>query len=82
MVIHLGGNDLGLLSGKALVMQVLEDLQVIHRHWESIRVIWSTIVPRYDAWDPKALNKAQCNANREIGRELQWGLRLYLPHPT
>lgn len=29
LLIHLGGNNLGLIKGKAQVLQVIEDLQVI-----------------------------------------------------
>lgn len=84
LVIHLGGNDLGLVSGRALVLQVLADLQVIRQRWPGTRIIWSAIVPRFEwrhAWDPRAMHKARRNANREIGRALQRGLGLYLPHP-
>lgn len=44
--IHLGDNDLGLVQVWALVMQVVEDLQVIKARWPGIWVIWSTIVLR------------------------------------
>lgn len=82
-----GGNDLGLLQDKALVRvrvrQVLEDLGVIREHWPDVWVIWSTIIPRKlwrNAMDPRTMNKAYKNANREIVRVLHGGLGQFLPH--
>lgn len=46
LLIHLGGNDFGLLKGKALVLQAREDLGVIMDCWPSTAIIWSAIMPR------------------------------------
>lgn len=75
--IHLGGNDLGLIRGKALVMQVIEDLKVFRAQWLGIWVIWSAIPPRmswHNAIDPQVMNKAWKNANYKIRRVLRGGL--------
>lgn len=84
LLVHLGGNDLGLVQGRALVLQVVEDLQVIKAKWPGTWVIWSAIVPRLswrNALEPRVMNKARKNANREIKRALLGGLGQYLPHP-
>lgn len=38
LVIHLGGNDLGLVKGKELVLKVIEDLQVIRDRWPRVLI--------------------------------------------
>lgn len=68
VLIHLGGNNLGLISGKALINQVIEDLRVLKAQWPGVRVIWSAIIPRMSwqyAIDPRALNKARKNALKD-----------------
>lgn len=84
VMIQLGGNDLGLIRGKALVMQVIEDLKVIKARWPGVWVIWSAIIPRMswqNAIDPRVMNKARKNSNCEIGRVLRGSLGQFLPHP-
>ena len=39
LVIHLGGNDLGLLKGKALIEQAKEDLQYIWKCWPETWIV-------------------------------------------
>lgn len=39
LVIHLRGNDLGMLKGKALVIQVREDLAGIRMQWPGVIVL-------------------------------------------
>ncbi|KAL8202986.1 UNVERIFIED_CONTAM: hypothetical protein K2H54_034715 [Gekko kuhli] len=46
LMVHLGGNDLGLIKGKALVLQAGEDLRYIRSCWPGTVVVWSAIVPR------------------------------------
>lgn len=37
LVVHLGGNDLGPLKGKAVVIKVREDLSILKWHWQGFR---------------------------------------------
>lgn len=46
LLVHLGGNDLGLLKGKALVIQVKEDLSAICQQWLGLTIVWSAMIPR------------------------------------
>ncbi|XP_008107335.1 uncharacterized protein LOC103278635 [Anolis carolinensis] len=45
LVIHLGGNDLGLLQGRALFFQAREDFKQIWGAWPHTHIIWSAIIP-------------------------------------
>lgn len=84
LMIHLGGNDLGLVKGKALVLQVTDDLHLISQRWPGVVIVWSAMIPRR-AWGGAsnvcAMDRARRGANREIRRVLQEGLGLYVPHP-
>ncbi|XP_054825929.1 uncharacterized protein LOC129323422 [Eublepharis macularius] len=51
VVIHLGGNDLGLVQGKALSMQVAEDLEYISSRWPSVLIVWSEMLQRRVWWE-------------------------------
>ncbi|XP_060108061.1 keratin, type II cytoskeletal 7-like [Heteronotia binoei] len=82
LVIHLGGNDLGLLKGKALSLQAMEDLR---SRWPEVLILWSAILPRRvwrAAWDPVGIDRARRKANRAIKKALCGGLGIYLPHPA
>lgn len=46
LVIHLDGNDLGVVKGKALVLQVIENLRAIKIWWPEALVIWSKMILR------------------------------------
>lgn len=69
LVVHLGGNDLGLVKGKAFVLQVKGDLEHIWMVWLGVQVLWSAMIP-CKSWRwalyPGAMEKAHKNANWEI----------------
>lgn len=46
IVVHLGGNDLGLVKGKALIIQAKEDFAEIQRQWPGVLIVWLAMVPR------------------------------------
>ncbi|XP_061489540.1 uncharacterized protein LOC133387851 isoform X2 [Rhineura floridana] len=73
LVIHLGGNDLGLLKGKALIEQACGDLRAIARRWPGVHLVWSDILPRRK-WnctgDPRGMDRARKKVNRQIQRAL------------
>lgn len=81
--VHLGGNDLGLLKGKALVLQARKDFQVICRRWPSMIIIWSAMVPS-KAWrntiSPGVVEKVKKKVNRKFQVFLEYSLGHYLPH--
>lgn len=84
LVIHLGGNDLGMLKRKALVIQARLDLQKIREAWPDVRILWSAIVPRRvwrDVTDPGAMDRALKKVNREIRKSLREGVDGFIPHP-
>lgn len=47
LLTHLGDNDVGLLTGKALIVQVQEDLMEIKQCWPGVVILWSAIIPRW-----------------------------------
>ncbi|XP_061463786.1 uncharacterized protein LOC133389964 [Rhineura floridana] len=74
LVIHLGGNDLGLLKGKALIEQACGDLRAIARRWPGVHLVWSDILPRRRwncAGDPRGMDRARKKVNRQIQRALR-----------
>ncbi|XP_054830943.1 uncharacterized protein LOC129326671 [Eublepharis macularius] len=84
LVIHLGGNDLGLLHGRALSLQAKWDLREILRRWPDVLIMWSAMLPRRvwrEARDRRAIERARMKANRAIQKALGDGLGVYLPHP-
>lgn len=50
LVLHLGGNDLGFMNGKVLVIQAHDDIRAIQRHWPGVLVLWSAIIPWLVWW--------------------------------
>ncbi|XP_054840374.1 uncharacterized protein LOC129333070 [Eublepharis macularius] len=85
LVIHLGGNDLGLVKGKALSLQAEADLWWIKERWPDTLIIWSAILPRRvwrEALDPVGIERARHRANRALEKALGRGLGIYLPHPA
>ncbi|XP_054839438.1 uncharacterized protein LOC129332380 isoform X2 [Eublepharis macularius] len=84
LVLHVGGNDLGLLKGRALSLQVIADLRVIKSHWPDVYIFWSEMLPRRkwrEYLDPRGMARARRRANRAIQKALVTGLGIYLPHP-
>ena len=43
LLLHLGGNDLGLLTGKALIMQARFDFERIWEVWPWPWIVWSNM---------------------------------------
>ncbi|XP_054850226.1 uncharacterized protein LOC129339666 [Eublepharis macularius] len=84
LVLHLGGNDLGLVQGKALSLQATVDLREISRRWPGVLIFWSEMLQRRvwrEASDPRAIEGARRKANRAMKKPLGEGLGIYLPHP-
>ncbi|XP_062972038.1 uncharacterized protein LOC134392018 isoform X2 [Elgaria multicarinata webbii] len=84
LIIHLGGNDLGLLKGKALILQAIADFKIIRQRWPRVRIVWSCILPRF-IWrsgDIKPMERARRRVNSEIFRELSRHGDLSITHPT
>ncbi|XP_015268388.1 PREDICTED: dual specificity protein phosphatase 12 isoform X1 [Gekko japonicus] len=84
LLIHLGGNDLGLVKGIALALQAKADLELIRSRWPGVQIVWSAMLPRH-VWqgvgDPRCLDRARRKVNRELRNALVGGLGQYLPHP-
>ncbi|XP_062833270.1 uncharacterized protein LOC134297995 [Anolis carolinensis] len=84
IVMHLGGNDLGLLKGRALFLQVLNDMHKIQEVWPHTGLAWSAIIPRprWPYGDGKKLDKARKRVNRALRKVLENGMGYYIPHDT
>ncbi|XP_054836942.1 uncharacterized protein LOC129330780 isoform X2 [Eublepharis macularius] len=84
LVIHLGGNDLGWVKGKALTLQAQADLKFIGQRWPGVLIMWSAILPRRvwrEALDHEGVERARRKANKAMFKALGAGLGVYLPHP-
>ena len=85
LVLHLGGNDMGLLTGKALIMQARHDFEIIWRTWPETWIVWSNMLPRRlwrEGWNPKGLNRAVWKVNREIRLALAGHRGCVISHPA
>lgn len=71
LVLHIGGNNLGFMKGKSLILQALADFKVICEKWQGFHLVWSAIFPHWVwqrvAWSPIAIERAGRKANWEIG---------------
>ncbi|XP_067323427.1 uncharacterized protein [Anolis sagrei] len=84
LIVHLGGNDLGLLKGKALSEQALADFRTIREAWPHTRLVWSTIIPRHK-WPGggtvKQMDEARRRVNRSMLKAFSEGLGYFIRHP-
>ncbi|XP_054846595.1 uncharacterized protein LOC129337113 [Eublepharis macularius] len=84
LVVHLGGNDLGLMKGVALSWQARDDFLEIRRRWPGVLIFWSAMLPRRvwrEALDHRAIERARRMTNRALFKIMTGGLGIYLPHP-
>ncbi|XP_042321488.1 uncharacterized protein LOC121929711 isoform X2 [Sceloporus undulatus] len=76
LVIHLGGNDLSFVKGKALVLQAIRDMCFIRERWPFVKLIWSAMLPR-QVWrcgcEPHILNRAHRWVNNKIRKAMNGG---------
>ncbi|XP_067328802.1 uncharacterized protein [Anolis sagrei] len=83
LVLHIGGNDLGLLNGRALYLQARADILKIWQAWPRVHIAWSAIIPRL-RWpgggDVRKLEKARKRVNRAMRTALARGRGSYIPH--
>ncbi|XP_042315071.1 uncharacterized protein LOC121926287 isoform X1 [Sceloporus undulatus] len=83
LVIHLGGNDLGFVKDKALVLQAIHNMRLIRERCPFITLIWSAMLP-HQVWkcgcDPHILNRARRWVNNKIHNAMNGGLGFYLAH--
>lgn len=84
LLIHLGNTDLGLLTGKALVIQARDNFKFILEKWPGVLILWSAMVP-WHTWratlDVGQADRVRYNINREIRNALVSGLGQYTMHP-
>ncbi|XP_067322976.1 uncharacterized protein [Anolis sagrei] len=85
LVIHLGGNDLGLLTGKALFLQARADIRKIWWTWPGVHIVWSAIIPRrrwLGGGDVGRLEKARKRVNRAMRVFMIHQRGHFLSHPN
>ncbi|XP_072854614.2 uncharacterized protein LOC140706831 [Pogona vitticeps] len=73
LVIHLGGNDLPQVPGKALILDILRDLERLHALYPRMRIVWSTIIPRLHWRGAKNMDRVN-NARRLVNKEVCRGV--------
>ncbi|XP_070612721.1 uncharacterized protein [Erythrolamprus reginae] len=84
LVLHLGGNDLCMLGGLALLIQAREDLRRLREVWPATQVVWSDILPRIvwrDASSLRAIHRARRRVNRAMGKTVREMGGVVIPHP-
>ena len=83
LAIHLGGNDLVRHCGKALILDVLQDIKWLRVTYPAMSIVWSTIIPRLvwrDTLNFLPVNTAQRKVNREVCRAVCSGLGSVIGH--
>lgn len=84
LLVHLGGSDLGLIKGKALIIQARDELVELKARWPGAYIIFSAVLPHRVWWgqgDPRCLGKVCYQVNREMKKALIRSLGQFLPHP-
>ena len=71
LLLHVGGNDLGVIKLKTIMSEASSLLNYIHRRLPHTRVIWSQILPR-TSWrasqNIKAMNDSRIRLNSHIAK--------------
>ena len=84
LVVHLGGNDLPKVPGKALILDILRDLKRLKEKYPTMQIVWSTIIPCLTwrgAQSFDNVNRARRQVNREVCRGVsRGGLRSVINH--
>lgn len=68
LLLHFGGNNLGLIKGKALIIQAKDDLARLKVAWPGVLIIFSAVLPHKVWWglgDPHCLDKTRNKVNRK-----------------
>lgn len=79
LLIHLDNNDLGLIKGKVLIIQALNDMALIKQFWPGVVMTWLenfVSMSLEECHVPWGYGK---NANLEIRNVLDRGSGIYLP---
>lgn len=67
LVLHAGGNDMGVMSQKDLVRFMKSDIDKIRSMFSGVVIVWSEMVPRL-VWrwarDPKAMERSRIKLNK------------------
>ena len=82
--IHLGGNDLAKLGGKALILDVIRDRRKLNAKHPAMHIIWLAVILRMVWWDEQqvqCINTARRCVNREVCRAEHNGLGSVIGYP-
>ncbi|XP_068100042.1 nuclear factor 7, brain-like [Hyperolius riggenbachi] len=79
LVIHLGGNDFGLVSAVNLMSSMRRVLADISHRYKDTVIFWSYMVPRSE-WYFTAMEKCRKNTNRGIAKFAGEGGYKVIPH--
>ena len=84
IMLHVGGNDLGMCKSVVLSHLMREDILFIFRTFPRVRLIVSGLVPRLNwprsAWEAPALERVRKQLNGFIRRLVQHDGGIFLPH--
>ena len=63
-----GGNDLPRVPRKALILDILRYLNRLHALYPTMRIVWSTIIPRLNGCGAQHIEKVNkaCQVNKEV----------------
>ncbi|XP_070590269.1 zinc finger protein 318-like isoform X3 [Erythrolamprus reginae] len=71
LVIHLGGDDIGQMTGMDLFFEAMDDLQLIKERWPDTQLVWSDLIRR-KVWrnveNPVLIDKARRRVNKMVGK--------------
>ncbi|XP_070590271.1 zinc finger protein 318-like isoform X5 [Erythrolamprus reginae] len=70
LVIHLGGNDLGPMTGLELWHQARDDLQLIKERWPDTQLVWSDIIQR-KAWGSVVYSAGLDRSRKRVNKEIE-----------
>ncbi|XP_023593445.1 tumor susceptibility gene 101 protein isoform X1 [Trichechus manatus latirostris] len=70
LVVHLGGNDLGVMELLDIITRIKKDLRFIKQMFKNVTIVWSNMIPRkvwYNSAKPHFMNKCVKKGNELIG---------------
>ena len=83
-ILHIGGNDIGLIKGKELITQLIHLFHYIQQSMPSTMLVWSQILPRL-AWrysdNGDAMEKIRNRVNTAVASYLTKSKGCYIRYP-
>ena len=79
-MVHLGGNDLTMRTGKSRISQIIQDLQPLKNRFPAMKLIWSNIIPHL-VWRADCVDRLRRGVNRDVSHTMRADLGSAIWYP-